>query len=82
METYHVFVTTAERLNIFFTASMETYHVFVTTADIRGAGTDANVYVVLYGEKEDTGMKMFWWNKYMAWWSVGGPKPSYSQAFE
>ncbi|XP_022094211.1 lipoxygenase homology domain-containing protein 1-like isoform X2 [Acanthaster planci] len=36
-------------------ASMETYHVYVTTADVRGAGTDANVYVVLYGENDDTG---------------------------
>ena len=34
---------------------METYHVFVTTSDVRGAGTDANVYVILYGENDDTG---------------------------
>ncbi|XP_071795423.1 lipoxygenase homology domain-containing protein 1-like [Asterias amurensis] len=36
-------------------ASMETYHVFVTTSDVRGAGTDANVYIVLFGENDDTG---------------------------
>ena len=34
---------------------METYNIFVTTSDVKGAGTDANVYVILYGEKEDSG---------------------------
>ena len=29
---------------------------FVTTADVRGAGTDANVYIVLYGANDDTGL--------------------------
>jgi hypothetical protein len=29
--------------------------VAVTTSDVRGAGTDANVALVLYGEKGDTG---------------------------
>ena len=34
---------------------METYHVYLTTSDERGAGTDANVYIILYGENDDTG---------------------------
>ncbi|RDD42008.1 Lipoxygenase homology domain-containing protein 1 [Trichoplax sp. H2] len=33
-----------------------TYNVSVTTGDIKGAGTDANVHIVLYGEKDDTGL--------------------------
>lgn len=36
-------------------AALETYHVYVKTGDIRGAGTDANVYVILFGENDDTG---------------------------
>ncbi|XP_013416715.1 lipoxygenase homology domain-containing protein 1 isoform X2 [Lingula anatina] len=36
-------------------AAMTTYHVIVVTGNVWGAGTDANVYVVLYGEKDDTG---------------------------
>eukprot|EP00794_Sanderia_malayensis_P016965 gene16965-18674_t len=36
-------------------ASMTTYDVHVTTSDLRGAGTDANVFLVLYGETSDTG---------------------------
>lgn len=32
-----------------------TYRVSVTTSDIRGAGTDADVVMVLYGDKGDTG---------------------------
>ena len=32
-----------------------TYHVFVRTGSKLGAGTDANVYIVLYGEIDDTG---------------------------
>jgi hypothetical protein len=32
-----------------------TFRVAVTTSDVRGAGTDANVAIVLYGEKGDTG---------------------------
>lgn len=31
------------------------YHVGVKTGDIRGAGTDANVYLILFGDKADTG---------------------------
>ncbi|XP_072045883.1 lipoxygenase homology domain-containing protein 1-like [Amphiura filiformis] len=34
---------------------METYHIYVTTSDKRGAGTDANVHIVLYGDNDDTG---------------------------
>ncbi len=36
-------------------AAMQTYHVFVYTGDKWGAGTDANVYVILHGEQDDTG---------------------------
>jgi hypothetical protein len=35
--------------------SRVTFRVAVTTSDVRGAGTDANVGIVLYGEKGDTG---------------------------
>lgn len=37
------------------TAAMQTYHVKVTTGTVWGAGTDANVFCVLHGEKDDTG---------------------------
>ncbi len=36
-------------------AAMETYHVYVYTGDKFGAGTDANVYIVLFGDNDDTG---------------------------
>ncbi|WAR01120.1 LOXH1-like protein, partial [Mya arenaria] len=36
-------------------AAMQTYHVKVTTGTVWGAGTDANVHIILYGEKDDTG---------------------------
>ena len=35
---------------------MTTYHVHVSTGDKFGAGTDANVYINLYGDEDDTGM--------------------------
>ena len=35
---------------------MTTYEVSVTTGDVKGAGTDANVYLTLYGETSDTGV--------------------------
>ena len=34
---------------------MATYNIFVTTSDEKGAGTDGNVYIVIYGENGDTG---------------------------
>ena len=34
---------------------MTTYHVYVHTSDKMGAGTDANVYILLFGEEDDTG---------------------------
>ena len=34
---------------------MTTYHVYVYTGDKFGAGTDANVYILLFGEEDDTG---------------------------
>jgi hypothetical protein len=33
------------------------YRVAVTTANVRGAGTDANVYVEIHGSEGDTGQK-------------------------
>ena len=39
----------------FFPAAMTTFHVYVYTGDKFGAGTDANVYVILHGEHDDTG---------------------------
>lgn len=36
-------------------AQIATYHVHVKTGNVRGAGTDANVFVVLYGEEDNTG---------------------------
>ena len=38
-----------------FTAALQTYHVYVITGNKMGAGTDANVYIVLFGEHDDTG---------------------------
>ena len=38
-----------------FIAAMTTYEVNVATGDVKGAGTDANVYLTLYGEASDTG---------------------------
>ncbi|XP_076450682.1 LOW QUALITY PROTEIN: lipoxygenase homology domain-containing protein 1-like [Babylonia areolata] len=39
-------------------AAMTTYHVKVTTGDVWGAGTDANIFIILYGDIDNTG-KMF-----------------------
>lgn len=36
-------------------ARINTYEVSVVTGDVRGAGTDANVFIVLFGEDGDTG---------------------------
>ncbi|XP_077976546.1 lipoxygenase homology domain-containing protein 1-like isoform X1 [Styela clava] len=36
-------------------AQLTTYEVTVKTGDVRGAGTDANVYMMLYGENDDSG---------------------------
>ena len=36
---------------------MTIYHVHVVTGDKFGAGTDANVYIHLYGEDDDTGIQ-------------------------
>ena len=34
---------------------MTTYHVYVYTGDKSGAGTDADVYIQLFGDQDDTG---------------------------
>ena len=39
----------------FFQALITTYNVTVVTSDIRGAGTDSNVYIQLFGNKNDSG---------------------------
>ena len=39
-----------------FLAIATTYKVNVITADKFGSGTNANVYLIIYGEKDDTGM--------------------------
>lgn len=36
-------------------ARITTYEVSVITGDVRGAGTNANVYVIMYGAEGDTG---------------------------
>ena len=42
--------------NIVFTNIAATsYHIDVKTGDVRGAGTDANVFIQLFGELGDTG---------------------------
>ena len=38
---------------------MTTYEVHVATGDVKGAGTDANVFITLYGENSDTGQIEF-----------------------
>lgn len=40
---------------IFVTAMSTTYTVRIKTGDKKYAGTDANVFMVLYGTKDDTG---------------------------
>ena len=37
------------------TAALTTFHVKVFTGDVWGAGTDANVYIILFGDKDTTG---------------------------
>lgn len=39
-----------------FTAAMTTYHVHVITGTEFGSGTNANVFVKLYGDKDQTGI--------------------------
>ncbi|XP_078666046.1 lipoxygenase homology domain-containing protein 1-like isoform X1 [Branchiostoma floridae x Branchiostoma belcheri] len=45
-----------DELGLEMMAQTTTYHVNVKTGDVRGAGTDANVYTILYGENDDTGI--------------------------
>ena len=45
---------------------MATYNVYVTTSDEKGAGTDGNVYIVIYGENGDTGML----NRILGFWKI------------
>ena len=48
-------------------AAKTTYNVNVFTGDIRGAGTDANVFVILHGDSDDTGREQLtcWPNEKM-----------------
>ena len=41
--------------NFFFFLAATSYLVSVRTGDVRGAGTDANVFVQIFGAKGDTG---------------------------
>ncbi|XP_078580092.1 lipoxygenase homology domain-containing protein 1-like isoform X2 [Branchiostoma floridae x Branchiostoma japonicum] len=45
-----------DELGLEMMAQTTTYRVNVKTGDVRGAGTDANVYIILYGENDDTGI--------------------------
>lgn len=36
-------------------AQVTTYEVTVKTGDVSGAGTDSNVYMIMYGENDDSG---------------------------
>ena len=38
-----------------FLAASQTYNVHVYTGDKRGAGTDANVFITMFGKHDDTG---------------------------
>jgi len=40
---------------LFICVSATSYHARVKTGDVRGAGTDANVYIMIFGETGDTG---------------------------
>lgn len=42
--------------NLDLSAAMTTYHVHVITGTEFGSGTNANVFVKLYGDKDHTGM--------------------------
>ncbi|XP_071500737.1 lipoxygenase homology domain-containing protein 1-like [Diadema antillarum] len=44
-----------EDIGLELKSTMQTFNVYVTTCDERGSGTDANVYITLYGENGDTG---------------------------
>ena len=43
------------KLTIYISFSVRKYKVHVFTGDVKGAGTDANVFITLYGEYGDTG---------------------------
>ena len=44
-------------MNTFSNISVEKYEVTVVTGDLWNAGTDANVYITLYGDRGDTGVR-------------------------
>jgi hypothetical protein len=35
------------------------YKIFIKTSDVKYAGTNANVYIQLFGDEEDTGIIFF-----------------------
>lgn len=55
MITYQVKFYTRDVLNYFFFFLVIPYEVSVYTGDKRGAGTDANVFLNIFGERGDTG---------------------------
>lgn len=50
----------------FITAMSTTYTVRIKTGDKKYAGTDANVFMVLYGTKDDTGNTSHYHNAFMS----------------
>ena len=61
-----------------------TYALHVFTSDVRGAGTDANVYVIIYGANGDTGERQLTVGSRRATWVVAGAQDSstHSNKFE
>lgn len=48
---------TFKTLIYFLLLSVTTYEVYITTGELWNAGTMANVYLSIYGEKGDTGSR-------------------------
>ena len=48
-------IADAESAGLHLAARRTTYHVTVYTGDLFGAGTDSDVMLQLFGEKEDSG---------------------------
>jgi len=58
MEEIETTVPGSQQLWVFFLIAVNTYVVHTFTGDVRGAGTDANVYVTLFGDRGDSGRKV------------------------
>ena len=42
----------------FISAEKTTYNIDVETGDVQSAGTDANVFIIIFGEKGDSGKNL------------------------